>query len=241
MLYGIRLFGTTICIQGMDKMSDVPPVTWKASYTKIVLFTQKGLPDNEIAKRMSIDPRTIRRVKASPEFQSRLQAFEQDFLKEAAAIEAEKTVSDRARRLLEEKAYEAANILSKLMKRGTSKDRLRFDAAKEILHIAGIKPVEIVETRERAYSPEEVESAKKTMLEIAGLLQRINDPEDRFMLEKDEGRSIGSQIAYEPKKRSPQTDENSKSGRDQSVENAVLSLQPPAEPLPLSEPVLSDA
>ena len=186
---------------------------WKNAYDKIVIFAYRRWPNERIAKRLSMAVATIARIRKSPIFVAKSTAYKNEVLARAADREAERTVTDKARLILEKKALQAARTIAKLMKEGTSKDRLRFDVCKEILHLNGIKPVEVVETRDRAYTPEEIASAAETIRQMLEMKNRLSKPEDAYLLKQDtdtpEETLLEPYYREETDAESPLTDESS--------------------------------
>jgi hypothetical protein len=97
----------------------------------------------------------------------------------------EKGSVERARQMFEERLLEAASAIVKIMNVGKPDDRIRFDAAKEVLYQCGMKPVEVVETRTRQYTPEEAASALAVVKEIQTIEEKLSAGGSRFIVEKE--------------------------------------------------------
>lgn len=189
---------------------------WKPFHTTILKETAKGTTVKDISKKIDMSISTVTLVRRSKIFQDKLLKYN---MKNNSSPKKEMTgyinkVQEDARSELYKKALVAAKTITKLMKSGTSHDRIKFDAAKEILHQCGIKPIEVVEHRERQYPPEEVESAKKTLIELKALIVRFDNKESPYVL------SETSPSAQERKKtRSSVTEESSTSDEKQKEES----------------------
>lgn len=97
-----------------------------------------------------------------------------------------KSSVDEARRLLESRLTEAAGQIIRIMKHGKSDDKLKFEAAKEILYQCGLKPVEVIETRGRDYTPEEIQSSLLVVKEMQTIEEKLSTPGSGFLLKKDD-------------------------------------------------------
>jgi hypothetical protein len=92
---------------------------------------------------------------------------------------------EKARKLLESKLLRAVDKIVHIMENGKPEERLRYDAAKEILYQCGMKPVEVIETRGRQYTPEEIESSLKVMKEIQGIEEKLSTQGSGFLIKTD--------------------------------------------------------
>lgn len=90
---------------------------------------------------------------------------------------------ESTRKALQEKLFEAAGQIIRIMRSGKPDDRIRFDAAKEILYQCGLKPVEVVENRTRLYTPEEIQSSLSTIKEIQTLEGTLSLEGHKFVVE----------------------------------------------------------
>ena len=94
---------------------------------------------------------------------------------------------ETARKYLSDKLVVAAAKIVQIMESGKPEERLKFDAAKEILYQCGMKPVEVVETRTRQYTPEELQSSLAVVKEIQTIEEKLAAAESKFVIkEKDE-------------------------------------------------------
>lgn len=156
---------------------------WKPIHTKILKWVLKGSDNLVLSRRSGLDVRTIQRITSSAEFVKRQKAFENKVLDKYAEKVAERAIVDKAREKLESKALDASNKIIELAKSAKT-ERLQFEASKEILHIAGLKPIERqeVDIHKREYAPAEVESAKNTLEELMSITNRLNITASDFIL-----------------------------------------------------------
>ena len=158
-------------------------MAWTGKHTKVLIMTHRGAKDAEIAQDLGISIRTISRMRAKDDFIKKLGALETQII--ASTIKPEKEMVDhltRARELLKKNAWRAAKVVIATSKRGRPGDRLKYEAAKDILDRAGLKPKEELEIRERTYSPEELSSMKITLSEIESTTLRLSNTGSRFVL-----------------------------------------------------------
>jgi hypothetical protein len=92
---------------------------------------------------------------------------------------------ETAKKALQDRLVEAAGRIIMLMRQGKPDERIQFDAAKEILYQCGMKPVEVIETRGRQYTPEEIESSLKVMKEIQGIEEKLSTQGSGFLIKRD--------------------------------------------------------
>lgn len=154
----------------------MPPqgyIKWDNSRRKILAMHIRGKETNEIAKKLGWTPRHISGIIGTERFQ-----------REKAAVE--QRAQERVVKLFEEKAEKAAQKIIKLAEEGKPNERIQLDAAKEILYQVGVKPVEVIETRKREYTPEEMESSLKVAKETEEIAERLGKSKSGFLLEKTE-------------------------------------------------------
>jgi len=158
---------------------------WTSRHTKILILTHKDTPTEEIASAVGMSVAGINSIRTKPLFNQKLEAL----YDKATSKVLEDTKEDldhlvQAREALNKKATWAAKQVIKLAKKGTSKDRLKLDAARDILDRAGLKPKEVIETRSRDYSPEEINSALATMKELEHITKQLTQGSgSRFLLD----------------------------------------------------------
>jgi len=161
---------------------------WKETYTEVLLMTQKGSPLAEISEKTGLAIRTISWVKSTPTFKQKFQntvgkveAKLQEMI--VSKVNEDGTI-EKALGDLVDKVPEAVSKFIEIMQDGTASQRIQLDAAKEILHIAGVKPIEVVENRNssRNYTPEEIEHANATIKETLELMEQSKNGHCKFIL-----------------------------------------------------------
>lgn len=147
---------------------------WSKKKEKILILHLKGRKLSEIAKETGLNSLGhISDIINSDEFKKRKTVYT-------------KTAVEKVQERFGEYAEKAGRKLIDLAEKGTNKDRIKFEAVKEILHQIGCKPVNVVETRKRDYSPEEIQSAMVVMREIESISKRLATRKSKFILKKDE-------------------------------------------------------
>lgn len=145
-------------------------------FRRIQIMIHKGMTADEIAGKLGLKNKT-----------SVFAIMKSDYFKDGAK-EVNRDAIAKAREIFELNAVAAATKVAQLLMRGDNKQRIQLDAAREILHQVGLKPVEVIETRRRDYSPEEISSARATVLEIETITNRLDAKESKFIVEKrDQG------------------------------------------------------
>jgi len=155
---------------------------WNGVYRRIMLLHAKGMDNNHIAKVVEMHPCTISDIINSDHFKVRLAEFEEK-------------ATEKARELFEKNAVAAAQRIIKIAKDGKPDERLQFDASKEVLYQVGVKPIEVIETRKREYTTEEIESALKTSKEVEEIANRLGVDKSRFLF--DNGSSSPAPVTEE--------------------------------------------
>lgn len=144
---------------------------WSGTKQQILLLHMKGMDGREIAKKMGVHEVTVSRNIKKEEFQRRKEKIEGE-------------IQEQVRKRFADKALWAVDRISYMAKYGKPDDRIRFDACKEILYQVGCKPVDVVESRTRDYTPEEVQSAMLVMKEVETITNRLSTKKSPFVLEK---------------------------------------------------------
>lgn len=174
---------------------------WKPAYTKILIAVQEGCDNKSVAERVQLAESTVRWVKSSEEFKKRMTRFTGTREEVVAKTMALDDSSSAARKTLLNKAKWAADKMVELAEKGSTKDRLQLDACKEILHIAGIKGIDVVEHRERNYTDAELASMLETARQIELVTKRLVGEPSRFLLSaprKPEEETVTDENSDEP-------------------------------------------
>jgi predicted transcriptional regulator len=145
---------------------------WSGTKQKILMLHVEGRTQKEIAEEVGLSAcSTVNKHIHGEEFQKR-----------KAKLEGE--IQEKVRDLFAAKGKDAAWKLIEIMEKGKPEDRIKFDAAKEILYQIGCKPVEVIETRGRDYSPDEVKSAMLVVKEMETISNRLSSTRSKFVLDK---------------------------------------------------------
>ena len=138
-----------------------------------------GLPPREIAEKSGIPISRIRDIMRTKSF------IQHEDTTVGTAVE-------KARKLLEAKLLRAVDKIVQIMEKGKPEERLRYDAAKEILYQCGMKPVEVIETRGRQYTPEEVKSSLDVIKEVQEIEEKLSTQGSGFLIKRDAEPSIST-------------------------------------------------
>lgn len=166
----------------LNNVRAVSKDTWKPIHSKILLLTQRNLTDKEIAKQVKISFETVGCIRQSPYFRQRAALVGRKIALKLEEKGIEALITDKARAKIQQASLRAAMKVLKIMKKGLPVERIQLDAAKDVLDRAGLKPVDIVETRQRAYTPEEIASTKETLLEVETITQRLTNQTSRHIV-----------------------------------------------------------
>jgi hypothetical protein len=144
---------------------------WSGTKQKILMLHMSGRTQPEIAEKMGVTVGAINKTVHLPKFVAREEGIKNN-------------IRDMVSKRFSEKALWAADKLVKIAEKGSPEDRIRFDALKEILYQVGCKPIEVVETRTRDYTPDEVHSAMLVVKEMEMITNRLTKKKSKFTLEK---------------------------------------------------------
>lgn len=158
--------------------------SWSKVHQDIFKLYVAGIKPSEIAEKTGYSLDKVRNIIRTDKFQTHHDAVITSSV-------------DAARKLFESRLIEAARQITTLMKIGKPEERLRFDAAKEVLYQCGMKPVEVVETRTRQYTPEEIESSLTVVKEIESIEHKLAKEVSPFLLKPEDEPSATTQ-ATEP-------------------------------------------
>lgn len=142
---------------------------WSGSYQKIMILAEQGIAHNEIATKVGLSKSRISQIIHDERFIKRRNVYKEKAEGEIYAKFA--AVSG-----------DAADKIISIMHKGNAKDRIKLDAAKDILNYAGHKPKEQVEHVTNNYTIKDVESAKQVIEEIRGLQDRLTKQQSQFLV-----------------------------------------------------------
>ena len=169
----------------MHKLDDR---TWKGWHTDVMVMMHAGHECQEIAKRIHKSAQWVSRLKNDPFFQKKLAAYTSTYT-ESLIQHRTSYITDTdltgARKVIDEACKRAAQIVVEMAEE-CEDPRTKLAACKDILDRAGLKPIEVTETRERVYTTEEVEHAQKTLQETVDIVERLNGNTSPFIL-RDSG------------------------------------------------------
>lgn len=142
---------------------------WSGSYERVLILAEKGTPHKDIATEMGLTPGRISQIIHDKRFVARRDKFKE---------KAEDIVFSKFSR----HTSNAASTIIHIMKEGKPQDRIKLDAAKDVLNYAGHKPREHVEHNTYNYNIDEANSARKALEEIDKLQQRLSETVSPFLL-----------------------------------------------------------
>lgn len=145
---------------------------WNPTYQKVLVYIEQGMTQQEIADKLNIHKNTVYNITKTRKFKTR-----------KAHLEGE--VQERVIQMFKAVGEEAAEKFISSMRKGTSRDRIQLDAAKEILHQIGVSPVERTETVTRPYSDKELESMRSTAQELLSMTQQLSQRKNKYVLNQD--------------------------------------------------------
>lgn len=164
------------------KKWEVSAETWTPDHTRILLLTQRGVSLTEIARELKIHITTVSRVRNSTFFIQKLAGLQTKIIERVSEKRSISLATDRAMELIKKAAYAASKKVIQIGKTGTPEQRIQLDACKDIMDRAGMKPIEVLETRERVYSPEEVSHAKNMLIEAQEIVERLSNQRSPYIL-----------------------------------------------------------
>ena len=193
---------------------------WLPVHTKILILAQRSYKPKAVAEKLKIGQETVNAIYREPYFRERLNEITNKTLNNLIDAESKSAIVDKARDTLRNAAMKAAWKVRRIMNKGTSADRIQLDAAKDILDRVGLKPKEVIETRERVYTPEEIGSALETLKEVERLTERLDNQMSPFVVSQPR---ISDSESSETEESSPLLDAD--------YEPAPEETSPPPEPL----------
>jgi hypothetical protein len=177
---------------------------WTGDCTKVLIMTQKDMTATAIKAETGLDYKTIAKIRKAPEFKKRMNVVVEKHINRITEyIDPSVEKLSKARKILNDSVPLAIRTFKKVLRSGTPADRVRFEAAKEILHMTGFKPVEVVENRDRFYTPEELNSMLKTIQEIERMKAMVIKSDIPYLVDRSNSRDVDA--------RSSLTDDDSQS------------------------------
>lgn len=193
---------------------------WKPKHTQILALYQERKENKEIAETVGLAERTIRHIIQSQIFQSKLATFEKNVENRYADKIADEMVVSKARQVIYQNAENAAENIVRLAKGEMKMERLQYDANMAIVSMVGLKAPDKqqIEISEKQCTPEEAESAKKTVLEMLEVSERLKNSGSRFIL-----RDVSVSSETEEGSSDPNKSIASSTGQEVLPEEPVLS------------------
>lgn len=164
---------------------DAGGLRWKPVYNHVLSMAIDNISEDNIAEQLELDPAEVKKLTASKLFKSRLNRLSEQVSTRIVARVSFQMAGDmvkQARDVLNKAAVNAALKLIELSDHGGPKDFVQLNACKDILDRTGLKPVEIHETRERVYSPEEVAHAKGILEETQAIVARLTNKASPYVI-----------------------------------------------------------
>ena len=180
---------TTSCLRNNNDLQNrglqrykrvITAENWKPLHEKVLAYKVMNLQHSQIAKLCGISAQSVRNIIHSPHFQTRLQ--ESRGARTASEVSDQKAILEEAKGVLGKNIIPAVQKMVEIMASGQSSDRIQLDAAQAILDRAGLAKSTIVENISRNYSPEEIQSARNTILEIESITARVSTSQSKFVL-----------------------------------------------------------
>jgi hypothetical protein len=145
---------------------------WSAAHQQVFKLYIEGLTPAEIVEKTKFGIDKVRNIIRTDKFQEHHDTVITNSV-------------ESARKLLESRLVEAAGMITRIMRQGKPEERLKFDAAKEVLYQCGMKPVEVVENRTRQYTPEEIQSSLTVMKEVQAIEEKLSTQGSGFLIKRD--------------------------------------------------------
>jgi len=168
----------------------VSEIVWTKVHDEILKMASDGKAPGVIAALVGRPVSAVNKIIKSDEFSSRLKEINTA----VSSTIIEQRISGlntdeikEARAAINRAAIEATNTVIEISKYGEPEDRVRLDAAKDILDRVGIVAPQIIKTQveARQYAPEEVLHARKILEESEGIVKRLASESNPFVIAKD--------------------------------------------------------
>lgn len=181
LLTSLQVCGILAVTRGHTKDMGRPQRGWSTVHQQAFKMKMDGLQAKEIAEKIGVPVTKIYDMVRTKKF------IEHEDKAITNAVE-------KARARLEGKLLQATDKIVNIMMSGKPEDRIRFDAAKEVLYQCGMKPVEVIETRGRDYSPEEIQSSLTVIREVQAIEEKLSTQGSGFLLKRDAEPSLSAPV-----------------------------------------------
>jgi hypothetical protein len=153
---------------------------------RIIVERFRGRTATGIAKKLHLSITSIQNVLHKPYIDAKLAELKELALQKTIQKEAEnssnRAVLNESRDILERFSAKAARKIRRIADKGVPADRIQLEACQDILDRVGVKGNLVTEIINRNYTPEEIESAKQTLLEVESISARVTMSRSRFAL-----------------------------------------------------------
>jgi len=161
--------------------------TWKPWHDELMKMVVDGVSPVQMSLRLNKSSKMIKDVVGSEYFKVRMSDIQQTITTSITKTWLEAIDTDAVKEAREEigrSAVEAAKTIVWISKNGEVEDKMRFEAAKDILDRAGVRAPELVKQQreERSYSPEEVAKAREILAESEAIVKRLINTPNRFVI-----------------------------------------------------------
>jgi len=193
----------------VDEMKKTSLVTgrphqyWRSLHRHVLFCIEKGWTPKQICEKFKLQPIQYYKITNNSNFIAKRDKIEDAVDKRIVEEVIKVTVQDKVRLLFERNLTKAAKTVVDICKNGNPNDKIRFEAAKEILYQSGLKPVDVVETRERLYTPEEIESAHDTAKEVEQIFERLTGNTSKYLVSDERTEATSEPMPAIEDKESP--------------------------------------
>lgn len=174
---------------------------WKANYDRILVMDAQGLPHSVIARNLRLSGGTVYSVTKATLYQQKLDTLrinmglspeiKEKVIKSQEVLLGGDVVTE-ACYILSRSATLAANTMVKLAQSGTPEDRVKLLACQDILNRTGCLPTRFTVEQERIVPPKEIETAKRTLLETASIIKRLETKSSAYVIDRSNIRTMSS-------------------------------------------------
>jgi len=178
------VYSMVLKVKNFARQRSLTDENWTDRHTKVLEATHQGVPNADIAAKNYMTRAAVVAIQNQPIFKERLKTVHMSVVERITEKQIQHLTTNNvqeARRHLDNAAVMAAKTMIAIAQTGDG-TREQVTAAKDILDRCGLKPIEIVETRERVYSPEEVIHAKNVLLETEDIVKRLSTQSSPFIL-----------------------------------------------------------
>jgi hypothetical protein len=168
-------------------MVDSKIITWSSTHDEILRHVSGGKSPAVIASLVGKTLGAVKKIIGSEEFSARLKEIDTAVTSTIIEQRLSGLNTDEvkeARMAINKAAIEATHTVIEISRNGEPEDRVRLDAAKDILDRVGIVAPQVIKTQTetRQYAPEEVAHARKILEESEEIAVRLSGTANRFVI-----------------------------------------------------------